>query len=132
MWSWESDIIAVSKSNYIAEYEIKVSISDYKRDFKKRKHQFLNYNSIQSGPNRFLYALPGSLAEKASKIEIPEHAGLYLVHQYQIQVIKRPPLLHNQKITDQQIKRLFRSLHYKAWDAMNIVTKYRIAKGMVK
>ena len=132
MWSWESDIVVVSKSDLIAEYEIKVSISDYKRDFKKRKHQFLKYNSVHSGPSRFIYALPGSLAEKASKIEIPDHAGLYLVHRYQIQVIKKPPLLHKQKITDHQVKKLFRSLHYKAWDSMNTLTQYRIAKGMQK
>ena len=128
MWFWESDIIAVSKSGYIAEYEIKVTVADYKRDFKKHKHHFLKHRI--SGPNRFIYALQAELKEKIDIDAIPEYAGMYLVHRYQIEVVKRPPLLHKTKITDRQKQSILRSLHYKAWDAMNTMTRYRIEKEM--
>ena len=124
MWHWESDIIAISKFGYIHEFEIKSSISDYKRDFKKRKHQFLGFD----GPARFIYALSGDLWDKAKEIDIPEKAGLYLVHVNQIQIIKKPPLLRNVKVKDSQMRKLYRSLHYRAWSSTNILSKWRIEK----
>ena len=38
----ECDVISISKSNYIYEYEVKISRSDFKADFKKPKHTLIN------------------------------------------------------------------------------------------
>ena len=37
----ECDVISISKSDYIYEYEIKISRSDFKADFNKPKHKFM-------------------------------------------------------------------------------------------
>jgi len=43
MFEWESDYFSISKSNYSYEVEIKISRSDFKKDFEKsEKHQMLS------------------------------------------------------------------------------------------
>lgn len=45
LYKWfESDFISITKANYLTEYEIKITISDFKRDFthKPIKHTWLN------------------------------------------------------------------------------------------
>ena len=37
----ECDVISISKANYIYEYEIKISRSDFKVDFNKEKHKLM-------------------------------------------------------------------------------------------
>ncbi len=123
MWFWESDIIVISKANYITEYEIKVSVSDYKRDNTKKKHYYLAHGY---GPNRFMYALPVDLKYKIQDIPIPDHAGLCLVYKNKIEIIKRAPLLHKTKANDTQMKKIYKSNHRKAWKAMNIIAKEKI------
>lgn len=42
LYAWESDIVSVTKAGYVYEYEIKLSMADFKKDFdKKEKHQTL-------------------------------------------------------------------------------------------
>lgn len=42
LYQWESDMISVTKSGYVHEYEIKISKKDFYADFlKKEKHQVL-------------------------------------------------------------------------------------------
>lgn len=43
IYKWESDFFCISKSGYSIEVEIKVSVSDFKADFKKElKHKILS------------------------------------------------------------------------------------------
>lgn len=42
MFNWECDMFAISKSGYSTEVEVKVSKSDYRRDFEKDKHRIIN------------------------------------------------------------------------------------------
>lgn len=65
----ESDIIIVNNNNYITEVEIKISKSDFYRDFeKKHKHQD---NRIRS----FYYCMPEQIYNKV-EADIPESSGI--------------------------------------------------------
>lgn len=90
---WECDVMAVTKAGYWSEYEIKISVSDFKADAKKEarnstrwdskqrkfvdvgtrsKHQALSMAS-EHGPSFFWFVVPASIE---AKIEVPLWAGL--------------------------------------------------------
>lgn len=102
----EMDMFLLRRSGYAEEFEIKISTSDLRADFKKRrKHQwFANYNRAFVFvspkimiPNRFSYVL--SDAVDISGIEFPEYAGLYAVHPRTSQLIclTAPKTMHRHK-----------------------------------
>lgn len=102
VFAWESDKLIETRSGLLYEFEIKVSRSDYKNDFKnkqdkhailegKREHlpkydKILNQNkpiwekyyrtSSYKKPNYFYYAVPEGLI---TKDEVPDYAGLVYV-----------------------------------------------------
>ncbi|MDY4011348.1 MAG: MmcB family DNA repair protein [Fusobacterium gastrosuis] len=65
----ECDILSVSKKLFLREIEIKVSVSDFKADFKK-KHQHLDENI-----KHFYYAVPDYILDKIKPL-VPENAGI--------------------------------------------------------
>lgn len=107
-------MIAVTKAGLIIEYEIKISRSDFRADFKKIRHRVFDAQMINEphrGPAYFCYVVPAGLVKVD---EIPMHAGLvYLAPGYQ--QIKPPPRLHGNKITDNQRQWLERSLIHRYW-----------------
>lgn len=106
VFSWESDKLIETRSGLIYEYEIKVSRSDYKNDFKNKKDKhvilegkeehipsyeeykkrFAHYGSDISDkyyrtenfkkPNYFYYAVPEGMIDIS---EVPSYAGLIYV-----------------------------------------------------
>jgi len=70
---YEMDVFRLTRAEYIYEYEIKISRSDFFVDFKKdngRKHDKIKTGK---GPNRFFFVVPTGLI---SIEECPKHAGL--------------------------------------------------------
>lgn len=68
----ECDVLALSKSGFATEYEIKISVGDLKNDSTKthaHKHDLIKY---------FYFVVPEKLKDKALSL-IPNRAGLYLV-----------------------------------------------------
>lgn len=134
-YDWESDILSITKSNMAIEYEIKVSVQDYKKDFthKKEKHEVLKNGWRKaknerekrwrgeiiksSRPNRFYYLVP---SEMINEWDIPEYAGLlwYISKgKYtRIKVMKKAPLLHKEKIDNDFIYNCLRGMYYKYWN----------------
>ena len=102
---WESDLILITKSNLIYEFEIKISKADFNNDFKKKteKHKILleNKENIQK-PNYFYYAVPENLINEQ---EIPEYAGLiYMIDCYPFfKIIKTAPRLDKNKYTSNDL-----------------------------
>jgi len=118
---WDCDIFAILKSGYSEEIEIKISVADYKNDFKKKrnghqeqymgrepvkKHDLLAARSTKC-PNRFWFMVPSGMLDG---IEIPEYAGLIEVCNPDgissrsgepitpsLHVAKKAPLLHRDK-----------------------------------
>lgn len=113
----ECDVISISKSNYIYEYEIKISRADYKKDFIKEKHMhIINEKPVyrRKGeifyyiPNYFNFVVPHDLI---SIDEIPEYAGLiYINDDLTFEVIKKPKLLHKTTASDKFIRKLAHNL----------------------
>lgn len=77
--SYEADFVTITKSDYLTEVEIKISIRDFRADFKKKHyHDWFEVNALY-------YALPKELYEK-HKEEIEEScdkvgAGIILIGQ---------------------------------------------------
>jgi hypothetical protein len=122
-WSflpWEADLISVMKSNYLNEFEIKLTKSDFQNDFKKRKHYNLkNSKTYWNSPNYFWYIAP----IKAIPICIPDYAGLMqieFVNRYEYGIIfreiRRPKRLHDRKQTDKNLCGLLNTMTIRYWN----------------
>lgn len=102
---WEADLISLSMSRYISEYEVKLTRGDYRNDFKKTtKHQWLalpNLHTVraQRVPNYFWYVTFDF------EIEPPEYAGWIRAffnpksnwHKWRLEIKKPAPRLHRTK-----------------------------------
>ena len=100
--NWEADMIAITKAGLVTEFEVKVTVADFRADkLKIEKHICLQNTfatkrpadmpRLMTGwarealvPNRFVYAMPEEVAAKVID-EIPPYAGLLIVKQ------ERPP-----------------------------------------
>jgi hypothetical protein len=139
-FGWEADLIIVRKSLFTVEVEIKVTVSDFRHDAKKvEKHQALETGMYDwmpwrdqpreqrphVRPNYFYYALPDSIS---GKIDVPKYAGLLVVrkrrrsydgeiwYDYEIEISKKAPRLHNEKLGDKERWQIMRSYDVKYWN----------------
>ena len=127
VFEWESDFLLKTKSGYWYEAEIKISLSDFKADFKKKeKHQILEngfkiwkswkYNPLTKEkieynkeiktkrPNYFTYAVPWYLEEQVKPL-LPKYAGLLVLDEngYILRESVKPPKLHSEKYSDESL-----------------------------
>lgn len=124
-YSWEADLLSVTKSGLIHEYEIKLSKSDYNADFNKRhKHQLLS-GAGTDRPNYFWYAT------YEFDIEPPDYAGWILVQDnehngrwrhdtwngFEWRVMREAPRLHSKGISDRRRAAVGRLLSYRLKNA---------------
>jgi hypothetical protein len=129
LFVWEADLLSVTRSGFIHEFEIKISRADFKADAKKDRTKLLldpvltRYGRPRtvSRPNYFSYAVPKGLI---SPDEAPDYAGLIYLNEfteghsldYRIaEVIKEPKRIHSEKITDGQRRQLCRALIHRFW-----------------
>lgn len=107
----EADVLAISKTGYIYECEIKISRADFKKDFIKEKHTYIKENKFTKensdgdifylSPNCFYFVVPENLI---ALDEIPGYAGLiYIKSDNTIDVIKKAPFIHKIKATNKFI-----------------------------
>ena len=130
LYSWESDMISVTKAGYVYESEIKTSVSDFKKDFEKliKHYIFVTNEQFMGFPNYFYYVCPEGLLKLE---DIPEYAGLKEAYEYMgkfskrgceynklvrtTKLIRKAPLLHKNKITEAQKLKLLESMYYRYW-----------------
>lgn len=87
---FELDVISVSKSGMLYEFEVKISRSDFLADKKKKKEQFyIHYPDRR--PNYFSYACPIDLIKQN---EIGSNTGLYYVDENGVTEIQAPKRIH--------------------------------------
>ena len=113
----ECDVISISKSDYIYEYEVKISRSDFKADFKKPKHNLITEKKFIKEtkketfylvPNYFYFVVPENLV---SVEEVPEYAGLmYINERGGYDIIKKAPIIHKTKASNEFIRALSHQL----------------------
>jgi hypothetical protein len=97
----EMDIMSISKSGLIYEFEVKVSKSDFKADSLKRKWgYYLKYGFEKLTPNYFSYVCAKSML---SLVEIPEFAGLYYYEDGELIEIRKPKRIHKEKCNKTKI-----------------------------
>lgn len=119
---WEADVLEVRKSGHWCEYEVKLSVEDFKRDFAKtsgfggqgfNKHEFYADAAPRvrpkPKPKHFYFVMTAALA---AQVEIPEHAGLILLDRSEhwakrIRTVRKAPILkHATKVSHQQLYNL--------------------------
>ena len=100
----QQDVLSVTKSGLVVEYEIKVSRADFKRDKLKGKDQTFNPANIliadkhylERTPNQFYYVVPDGLV---GVNELPDYAGLFYVTERGMLVLeKAAPMIHRHKL----------------------------------
>ena len=125
----ESDLIAVTKSSFVHEFEIKCSVSDLKRDVKDKvkKHKVLEayHRSLSSyrknePPNYFWIVCPEDVYEKGKDF-IPEYAGIMKAKDsdfmgYILKTVKDAPRLHSDSMSTRLQNYIMRGLSYRFWD----------------
>ena len=116
VYGWESDYLAITKSMYAYEVEVKISRADYSNDFRKEdKHRILQgqfedkrRESVDTGdmarygrPNYFYYCVPDGLILPD---DVPPYAGLVYVCGRDIRKVKEAPILHREKFDPEPYK----------------------------
>lgn len=82
---WEADLLVVSEANWMDEIEIKISISDLRKDkVKEFKHKALkenltNLHCLYGKIRKFYYAMPQVIYDKTKEGDIPEYAGVIVI-----------------------------------------------------
>lgn len=122
LFGWESDMVSVTKANYIVEYEIKCSRADFQRDKKKYRHRHLsegNEKSWRKMPAYFYYVAPRGLLKLD---DIPAYAGLISLERFcMVEIERKAPRLHMQVMTEQQRQWLERGLTVRYWNMRKLL-----------
>ena len=108
----ELDLCVVSKAGYITEIEIKVSLSDLKKD---REKTHLHYD--KKGRIKYLYfAIPAKLAKHIE--HIPDNAGVYVVTTKGrvVKIADPKPWLNARKLTDKEQYQVARLGAIRIWN----------------
>ncbi|MEG1142057.1 MAG: hypothetical protein RSE41_06390 [Clostridia bacterium] len=79
---YECDLFKISKSGYTIEFEIKISLEDYKHDFTKSKKGVTKHELIATGKrtNKFFYVIPENIIPLDL---IPNYCGVIVYNEKQ-------------------------------------------------
>jgi len=111
----ETDFLVIRKSGLMIGCEIKCSLSDFKADFKKSRHQGL-LDGSEDLENYFYYVCPENLIPLEL---IPNYAGLlYVTESGWIREIKKAPKLHSKK--HEYKENLFNKMYFGYREARNL------------
>lgn len=127
--SWECDVLEVSKQGYASEYEIKVSVRDFKADgLKSTKTQkgkkLTKAQTLKQGKRveKFWYVVPYGLIKEE---DVPDYAGLIYVgngrgrrernggQDLSYSVVRQAPLLSSRPLTPKKLEIIERNLYYR-------------------
>lgn len=110
---FESDLISVSRAGYVSEYEIKCSVSDFKKDFKTKASKHIRLEGgKKSTPNYFYFVVP----EYMARVDVPQYSGLIIVDKLGFARLERQAKrLHGNKVSDRARAYLERGLMFRFW-----------------
>jgi len=134
-----ADMVSITPSQMLYEYEIKISKSDYRHDFKSKanKHHYFSTGAMREWtPNLFYFVVPNELI---SLDECPKYAGLiYMIDDnawygdgirvMKQKIIKRAPKLHKTQVTHNIKNRINTSLMYRTWSYLEKYVNARPAQ----
>lgn len=126
LYDWESDLLSITLKGFVTEYEIKLSLSDFKVDLSKPKHQiFLGLLNMEppNCPNKFYYVIPKDLVSLIAPL-VPKYAGLIAFEVRYIEgepepwrfvVCKNATTLHNERVSFEKLLKAMQSLSIRYW-----------------
>lgn len=146
LYGWESDFLSLTRAGLVHEYEIKVTVADFRKELKQwhdgslwlncKRHRYLQLNQKKYDghcPNYFWFAFPEGLVDIS---DVPECAGVVAVHEdqdiwKQFTIKREAPRLHRGKITKNQKDKVIRGLSVRYWDMRWRRESDRVVKGEV-
>lgn len=120
-FAWEADVISVTASHLCHEFEVKISLADYRRDAQKHKHRLMKDGR---GPSYFWYVT------HAMEIEPPENAGWINIYldkhaRWIFDERKQAQQLHKNKIEEKKLLDVGRLL---SWRIANLYGRKQIGQ----
>ncbi len=137
IYRWESDLLSVTRSGYVHEYEMKRSRSDFKAEknktwrlydmsgeankelvrIKARYPDWAASFTRHATPTYFWYVCPPDLIQIS---DLRDHEGLIYVHDMEriygaVTVVREARRRHKNKLTDTDRSRLTRALFNRYW-----------------
>ncbi len=92
---YECDLVKFHADGTVTEYEIKISIEDFKKDFTKKRKGKFKHKELAKGdlqPNYFYFVVPKGLINEK---HVPRYVGLIEISKTgSIKVLKKAPILH--------------------------------------
>jgi len=116
---WEADLIVCTKSGYLTEIEIKISMSDWKQDNKKYKFKFIPgyYTKCWEKIKYFYYAAPNEIASRYKEINLPDFAGVMSVSliNNRVEILKEAIKRKSRKLSNAEMMQLARLGTMRIW-----------------
>ena len=115
----EADFVTINRAKYLCEFEIKVSRSDYRADFRNKpvKHQRMKDRKCEV--NYFTFVCPEGLIDPE---EVPEYAGLLYAKELgddiMIYSAKKSKRLSENQDHDNTFKKMYVSLMHKYYRSL--------------
>ena len=139
---WECDVWGVTKARYVVEYEIKLSVNDFRNDAEKARERWTREDGWMTdttkhaalasgdrrGPSRFFYVVPSELQ---SKIEprLPAWSGLGLFDGRRVFFVKEAPKLHTHKVRIREVRLAQNRMWYRYWESLADLDRIRLRGG---
>lgn len=113
---------SVTNSDYAYEFEIKLTVQDFKRDTEKSAgkgaKQVFKHKELLAGkgPRAFYYVVPESLLPE---LVIPDYAGVLIFGTHRKRIWfkeqKKPRMLHREKVRPAVIQQLLGACYWRFW-----------------
>lgn len=120
---FECDLFRVTKAGYGVEYEVKLSVRDFRDDARKadaagRKHEQLA-GFVASGPSRFWYVVPAGIADDV-RDNLPAFAGLMTFGRNPrglviFQSAAEAPILHRERVPGKVLDHARSVFYWRYW-----------------
>jgi hypothetical protein len=109
-----ADLVIISRSNYLTEVEVKISLSDWNADQHKRK-----FCGVRPHVSRFFYAIPETLKDKVPDW-VPPEAGILVLYDMghgfdRVSELRAAKRLNKLKVDDKTIRKMHESCYYRFW-----------------
>jgi len=103
---YECDLMVITKSLYVSEVEIKISVSDLRAESKKQRYKLNGYHNPNFSVCDFLkhkwFAMPEEMEKQGLEL-IPKYSGLLCVNEKMgVKIVKKPEKLSDKKISNEQ------------------------------
>ncbi len=106
-----ADILAINKNRFLIETEVKVSLGDLRRDYKKSKHRAYTSGGSRYPARYFYFAVPKEIANDAKIIcdDLYPYAGILGSdgsNEYGVQLYRKAKPLAGKRLTFPQALRM--------------------------